>query len=49
MIWTLALPIALSLAMEPLYSLVDTYCVGKRMGARALSAFSLADRVFVIG
>lgn len=43
------LPIALSLAAEPLYSMVDTYAVGKRMGSRALSAFSLAERVFVIG
>lgn len=49
LIWTLALPIALSLAAEPLYSMVDTYAVGKRMGSRALSAFSLAERVFVIG
>lgn len=45
----LALPIALSLALEPLCSMIDTYTVFKRMGPRSLSAFALADRVFVIG
>jgi hypothetical protein len=29
--------------------MIDTYVVGKRMGPRSLSAFALADRVFVIG
>ncbi len=48
-IWKLAVPLALSLGLEPLCACVDTYAVGKRMGPRSLSAFALADRVHVIG
>ncbi|GAB5029858.1 multidrug resistance protein norm [Nannochloropsis oceanica] len=44
----LALPLSLSLSLEPLCSAINTYYVGVKMGSRALSAFGLADRIFVL-